>query len=126
MKILVAVEDDADMRILIRFQLGGDDRLDLIEEATTAREAVAAAAAHQPDVIILDHYIDGDTMGLYAAPQIKQAAPTSKILLFTDHNLEVEAAREPAVDAYLAKANLGRLLPTVQRLAALAPLTGSQ
>ena len=57
------------MRTIIRFQLGVDNRLDLIEEATTAREAVAA---------------------------------------------------------YLAKANLGRLLPTVQRLAALAPLTGSQ
>ena len=126
MKILITVEDDADMRTIIRFHLGGDGRLDLVEDPTTAEEAVAAAARHQPDVIILDHYIDGDTMGLQAAPPLKRAAPNSKILLFSDHNLEVEAAREPAIDAYLAKANLKQLLVTVQRLAALGPLTADQ
>lgn len=126
MKILVAVDDDADMRKLIRYQLLGDGRLDLIDEASSAKEAVAAAARHHPDVIILDHHIDGDIMGLQAAPLLKEASPNSKILLFTDHNLAIEAAREPAVDAYLSKRNLDQLLLTVQGLCALGPLSDSK
>src|SRR5688500_9395765 len=116
MKVLVAVEDDEDMRLIIRMQLRVDDRLQVVSETATAAEAVDAARAHLPDLVIRDHFISGDVMGLETAPLIKEVSPTTKILLFTDHDLAVEAAREPAIDAYLPKQRLTELLPTVLSL----------
>ena len=117
--VLVIVEDDKDMRTLIRITLQTDSRLELLGSAATAEEAVELARETKPDVVILDHFIDGKVMGLDAAPLIKQVSPESKVLLFTSHDLLVEARREPAVDEYLRKHDIGRLLPTVQRLLGL-------
>lgn len=119
MKILVAVEDDEDMRLLIRMQLRDDDRLGVLSEVATADEAIAAARAHCPDLVILDHFIQGQVMGLEAAPMLKVASPTTKILLFSDHDLAVEAAREPAIDAFLPKSQLTALRSTVLSLLSL-------
>ena len=117
--VLVIVEDDQDMQTLIRITLQADSRLELVGSAATADEAVELARESQPDVVILDHFIDGKIMGLDAAPLIKGVSPGSKVLLFTSHDLLVEAKREPAVDEYLRKHDIGSLLPTVQRLLGL-------
>jgi len=116
MKNLVAVEDDEDMRLLIRMRLQSDDRLDIVTEVATAAGALEATRAHRPDLVILDHFIQGEIMGLQAAPLLKAASPTTKILLFTDHDLSVEAAREPAIDAYLPKSRLRDLPHNVRSL----------
>lgn len=78
MKILVAVEDDEDMRLLIRMQLRDDDRLGVLSEVATADEAIAATRAHRPDLVILDHFIQGQVMGLEAAPMLKVVSPTTR------------------------------------------------
>lgn len=119
MRVLVVVEDDPGMRVLIEETLSDDPRLEISDEAGTVREAIDHARAGQPELIILDHYLEGDIMGLEAAPMLKEAAPKSKIMLFTSHNLEVEAAREPAIDAFLLKRDLDQLLPTARRLVGL-------
>lgn len=121
MNVLVVVEDDPDMRLLVRMTLTQDPRLEVQGEAATAEEAVRAARELDPDLIILDHFILGDVMGLQAAPLLKQAAPRAKVLLFTSHDLLVESRREVAVDEYLRKDHLDRLLPTSQRLLGLEP-----
>lgn len=121
MKVLVVVEDDTDMRLLIELTLAGDERLQISGSCATADEAIAVAAAMQPDLVILDHFIEGDVMGLQAAPRIKAVAPQTSILLFTSHDLEVEAAREPAIDHFLLKRDIGALMPTVQRMLGLEP-----
>lgn len=121
MKIMMVVEDDADMQMLIELTLGADSRLEVTGRAATATDAVELAKEMQPDLIILDHFIFGDIMGLEAAPDIKQAAPDAIILLFSSHDLKAEASREPAVDEFLFKNNISDLLPTVQRLLGLRP-----
>jgi DNA-binding NarL/FixJ family response regulator len=120
-RLLVVVEDEVDIRLLIRMTLMADSRIELFGEASSAREAIELAKVASPGLIILDHSIEGDLMGLDAAPLLKQVAPESKILLFTAFDLAKEAAAEPAVDMYLSKANLDRLLPTVQRMLGLPP-----
>jgi DNA-binding NarL/FixJ family response regulator len=120
-RLLVVVEDEVDIRLLIRMTLMADARIELFGEASSAREAIELAKVASPGLIILDHSIEGDLMGLDAAPLLKQVAPESKILLFTAFDLAKEAAAEPAVDMYLSKANLDRLLPTVQRMLGLPP-----
>jgi len=84
-------------------------------------EAISRAREVEPDLIILDHFIEGDIMGLQAAPMLKEAAPGAKIILFTSHDLQIEATREPAIDAFLLKRHLRDLLPTAQRLLGLEP-----
>lgn len=120
-RLLVVVEDEVDIRLLIRMTLMADSRIELFGEAASAREAIELAKIATPGLIILDHSIEGDLMGLDAAPLLKEVAPDCKILLFTAFDLAKEAAAEPAVDMYLSKANLDRLLPTVQRMLGLPP-----
>lgn len=107
------------MRLLIQARLFVDDRLQIAGEATTAAEAIDVARSTKPALIILDHAIEGPVMGLQAAPELKRAAPEAKILLFTAFDLAREAAAEPAVDRYLPKSQISKLLTVVQELLGL-------
>ena len=122
-RILVIVEDEVDVRWLIRMTLLDDPRLELVGEAASAEAALELARENKPGLIILDHSIEGDVMGLQAAPMLKNIVPEAKILLFTAFDLHAEAEAEPAVDAFLLKTNLERLLPTVQSLLDLDPIS---
>ncbi len=121
-KVLVVVEDDADVRFLIKLLLRRDGRLEMTGEAATASDAVELTRARQPELILLDHYIDGPVMGLEAVPALREAAPSAKILLLSSHDLSAEVARQPLVDSFLRKDRMEDLLPTVQALLQLDPL----
>jgi DNA-binding NarL/FixJ family response regulator len=118
-KVLVIVEDEADMRAVIRAMLSADPRLEIVGEATSAAAAVEVARTFDPGLIILDHRIEGDITGLEAAPMLKEAAPHAKILLFTAYDMRNAADQEPAIDAYLRKDSIAQLLPMVQELLGL-------
>ena len=120
-RILVIVEDEADMRMMIRALLTTDPRIEIVGEATTAAQAIEIARSVDPGLIVLDHSIDGDVMGLEAAPMLKDVAPRAKILLFSAFDLKKEAAAEPAIDEFLSKSDVRKLLATVQRLLELPP-----
>ncbi len=121
MKVLVVLEDDVQMQRLINMNLQIDPRLELSGAASTAAEALQLAERIQPDLIVLDHFVQGDVMGLEAAPAFRQVAPEAKLLLFTSHDLWLEARREPAIDGFLSKTQITELLPTVQRMLDLEP-----
>ena len=119
-KALVLVEDDLDMRELIRMVLRTESDLRIVGEVATADEAVGIVEREQPDLVILNHFLDADTRGLTLAPALKLAAPHVRILLFSSHDLTIDASREPAVDEFLMKQRLTSLVPTVTRLLGLA------
>ena len=118
-KVLVVVEDEEDMRLLIQAILQRDPRLEIVGHATSAAEALEVARTLEPGLIILDHSIEGDVMGLDAAPMLKEVCPQAKILLFSAFDLQGEAAAEPAVDAFLSKSRVRDLLSTVQKMLGL-------
>ena len=120
-RVLVIVEDEADMRALVRLVLSRDPRLEILGEASTAEDAIEMAASLEPGLIVLDHGLDGPLTGLAAAPLLKGAAPRAKILLFTAYDMAAEARAEPAIDAFLRKDELGKLLPVVRQLLELDP-----
>lgn len=120
MNVLVVVEDDPGMRVLIHEILADDPRLALSSEVADLDAAIEAARSSQPDLIILDHFIEGDVMGLEAAPMLKAVAPNARIVMFTSHDLRVEVGREPAIDALVMKRDIDQLLPTAQSLLGLA------
>jgi DNA-binding NarL/FixJ family response regulator len=119
-RVLVVIDDDPDFRRLIQITLSGESRLEIGGAAADSDQAIALARETQPGLIVLDHFIEGTIMGLALAPMLKRAAPDAKILLFTTHDLAVEVAREPAIDRYLRKHDLERLLPTVREMVGLS------
>ncbi len=110
------IEDNHDFQLLIQLKLKGEPRLKFGGAATNAIEAVELVRSTDCKLLILDHFIEGEIMGLAAAPLIKAANPEIKIILFTSHDLASEASREPTIDAYLQKKDLNKLLPTILRL----------
>ena len=120
--MLVIVEDEKDMRMMIRATLSVDPRIEICGEAADAAGAIEAARKLDPGLVILDHSIEGDVMGLEAAPLIKEVAPRTKILLFSAFDMHKEAEAEPAVDAFLSKSDVEKLLATVQRMLGLTVL----
>jgi CheY-like chemotaxis protein len=115
------VEDDLDMQLLIQSVLGVDPRLDPWYGVATVKDAVAAAVETSPALIILDHFLGGEITGLDAAPIIKAVAPNARIILFSSHDLSAEVRFESAVDLYVPKTDLRRLLCSVLQLAGLEP-----
>ena len=115
------VEDQPDMCLLIRLALTRDPRFRPLGEASSAEEALALVENAAPALIVLDHSIEGDVLGLQAAPLLKARAAGAKILLFTAHDMAGEAAAEPAVDGFLRKDRIDQLLATAQRLLGLDP-----
>lgn len=118
-RVLVVVEDEPDIRLMVRMALSSEPALELCGEAATAEEAIELARTTQPDLIILDNFLEGQMTGLQAAPILKEAAPAARILLFSSRDLTGPANREPAIDAFLMKTHFADLLPTVRRLLAL-------
>jgi len=121
-KVLVVIDDEPDMRTVIRFTLRADPRLEIQGEAETAQQAIELARTVDPGLVILDHNIKGDIMGIQAAPLLKKAAPNAKILLFTAFDKSDEATAEPAIDAFLRKDQIEKLVPTIDRLLGLDPI----
>jgi DNA-binding NarL/FixJ family response regulator len=118
-KTIVVVDDDDDMRFLIGRALGADSRLNIAGEAKDARSAVEEIRSVRPDMVVLDHYIAGSVMGLDSAPVLKTISPTTKVVVFTETDLGLEAYLEPEIDGYLRKEELPKLLALAQRLLGL-------
>ena len=119
-RVLLAVEDDPAFQVLIRAALAEEPRLNVAGEApTTIEEALETTRELQPGLIILDHNLWGEMIGMNEAPRFKEAAPGAKIILFTAYDVGAEARREPAIDVFLRKDDVERLLPTSRRLLGL-------
>lgn len=117
-RVLVVVEDDIEMRNLVRFILGAETGLEIIGEASSGEGALALAKSNDPDLVILDHFIEGSVMGLELASEMKKVAPRCRIILFSAHPLQIEAEREPTIDRFVHKNDMQDLPRVVKELLA--------
>ena len=79
---VVIVDDEADVRALLRLAIVGDPRFDLVGEAENGQQAVAMVAATQPDAVILDSIMPEMT-GVEAVPLIREKSPGSHIVMWS-------------------------------------------
>ena len=79
---VVIVDDQEDMRVLLRLQLKRDRRFIVVGEASDGVEAIALAEREQPDLIILDRQMPR-LGGMEAIPEIRRRSPHSSIVLYT-------------------------------------------
>ena len=111
---VLVVDDEPDLRQLVEIMLEKDPRLEVAASVGTVEEALDAARETSPHVIILDHLLGGDITGLEAAPMLKEAAPDSKIVMFSAV-LNDSMEPQPAVDGIVNKLGLD-LLPEMVTL----------
>ena len=99
-KVLV-VDDDQDMRMLLRLQVEADERLDLVGVAADGEEAIGIAREQAPDVVVLDLMMP-ILGGEAALPKIRGAAPGAKVILYTARLAEgIPDDVRKGADAYL-------------------------
>jgi DNA-binding NarL/FixJ family response regulator len=75
-------DDVAELRLLTRFALEQDPGLEVVGEAGDGRACVKAIAETQPDVVVLDLAMP-EVDGLEAIPLIREAAPDTRIIVFS-------------------------------------------
>jgi CheY-like chemotaxis protein len=119
-KVLAVIEDDPDIQTLIQTVFSRDSRFSLSVTAASAEEGLGLARSTEPGLIVLDHGLAGELTGIEAAPLFKEVAPLSKIILFSAHaELQARAEDEPAIDAFLLKTDVAKLLTLAQRITGL-------
>jgi DNA-binding NarL/FixJ family response regulator len=82
-KVLLVVEDDPEIRLLLRFEFDRDPDLQIQGKAAEAESAIALARSIQPALVILDHRLAGEVTGLEAAPRLKALVPGARMVLFS-------------------------------------------
>jgi DNA-binding NarL/FixJ family response regulator len=78
--------------------------IEVVATGASADDAIAIAAAHAPDVLILDLELGGKS-GLDAIPTIEAASPRTRIVIFSAYAGEerVATAFERGADSYVLK-----------------------
>jgi DNA-binding NarL/FixJ family response regulator len=84
---VVLVDDNEDIRAVLRYSLQYDSRFKIVGEAFDGRSAMRVIGTEKPDVVVLDLMMP--TMdGFHAIPQIKFSSPDTKILVYTAAEVE--------------------------------------
>ena len=101
---VLVVDDHTLFRRGLIALLAVDARIRVVAEAGDANEAQRCAAAHQPDVILLDNHMPG-VSGVDALPGIRQVAPAARVLMLTvsEAPQDLAAALRGGACGYLLK-----------------------
>jgi two-component system response regulator NreC len=79
------VDDHAVVRSGLKLLLTREADFDVVGEASTAAEAAARVAAINPDIMLLDVTMPGES-GIEALPRILAAAPETKVVVLSMHD----------------------------------------
>ena len=105
MKRILMVEDQPDIRKLIRMTLEFEDYE--VHEAEDGETGLERALALKPDLVLLDVMLPGSMDGLEVCRRIRAQPGASRlpVLMVTARGMatDVEAAREAGADEYLFK-----------------------
>jgi CheY-like chemotaxis protein len=87
---VLLVDDEPDMRLMLRLHLGQDDRFEIAGEAADGQEALERCVELEPDVIVLDVRMPR-LDGVAALPLLRERCPQAKLALFTAFAETVDA-----------------------------------
>jgi DNA-binding NarL/FixJ family response regulator len=79
---VLLVDDHAVVREGIRHVLAGSEEFEVVGEAAGGREALALAKSLQPDVVLLDISMPGDS-GLDVVGSLRTAVPSARVLMLS-------------------------------------------
>lgn len=102
LRVLV-IDDNPDYRLLVKFALDGTD-VEVVGDAPTMTDGLEAAAALQPDLVVLDVVLQDDD-ALSSLQQLRDAAPGAAVVVvasYAEHELWGMSPHAEGV-AYLSK-----------------------
>jgi two-component system response regulator NreC len=101
---VLIIDDHAVVRAGLRLVVDRQDDMETVGEAGNAEEAVHQARLLQPDVVLLDLVMPGES-GLAALPQVVAAAPGACVLVLSveDHPRYVREAFSAGASGYVLK-----------------------
>ena len=119
MKRVLIVEDQADIRKLIRMTLEFEPYE--IHEAANGSEGLALAVGVRPDLILLDVMMPGDLDGLQVCARVRAlpALKDTRVVLLTarGQTRDRDAGQQAGADEYLIKPfSPLQLIETIERL----------
>ena len=117
---VLIVDDDEDQRFVLRRLLGRAGITDVFE-ATNGDEALVAARAERPDVVVLDLAMPGRS-GLDVLPELREAAGPVPIVVLSNlarHRWESEVLERGAVGFVEKRTPTNRLINDVMAVAQL-------
>jgi len=102
-RILIA-DDHAVLRTGLRMLIGSQRDLEVVGEASDGDEAVRKASALRPDIALVDISMPGSS-GIKAIERIREAAPATRVLVLTMHDMPayLRAALAAGASGYVVK-----------------------
>jgi len=116
-KIRVLCADDHPLlREGIAAAINGEPDMELVAEASSGREAIAAFRTHQPDITLMDLQM-GELSGTDALIAIRREFPEARIIILTMYSGDAQALRALRAGAagYMLKGMLRKQLAEVIR-----------
>jgi DNA-binding NarL/FixJ family response regulator len=101
---VLLVDDVDDLRFMLRLNLEGSGRFQVLAEGSNGLEGVELARRHRPDLVLLDIAMPLKD-GLEALPEIRAASPESRVVIlsgFGEHRFGDRAMKLGAF-AYVEK-----------------------
>ena len=116
---VLLVDDEPDMRMLVRLMLERQKDIDVVGEAASGEEAVTQAKALAPDCLLLDYMMPGSIDGIETTRRIREGAngePRPGIVMFTAYSTSElrDLALGVGVDRVLSKDDFSQV-PTALR-----------
>ena len=101
---VVIVDDHAVVRTGLRLLLDGQEDIETVGEAGTARDAIFEVRAHKPDIVLIDVGLP-DRSGIEATPDVLKEAPEAKVLVLSmeDDPAYVRSAFSAGASGYVLK-----------------------
>jgi CheY-like chemotaxis protein len=78
---VVMVNDEPDIRMVVRMQCELDGRFRIVGEAATGREALQLVERGCPDCVLLDTFMP-DLTGMEVLPEVRARCPGTRIIVF--------------------------------------------
>jgi len=117
---VVIVDDDPMVRTGLRFMLGGSADLEVVGEAADGAEAITAAEAHWPDVMLMDVRMPRMD-GVEATRRIRARPRAPQVLILTTFHADeyvLQAIRNGATGFLLKDTPPEELIAAVRKVAA--------
>ena len=115
---VLIVDDEADMRLLVRTVLRNASGLEVVGEAGSGEEALTAVRSLDPDIVVLDYRMP-DLTGVDVAEQLLAESPDRAIVILSAflNDATVSEAERVGVRSCLLKDRMFELPGELLRIA---------